>query len=919
MSAQTDPTVGCSAASQHYHRFGSLNIKLFVAFRKLRREGELHRFKHPLLDRTGTGLRSFSSVATPVLALAAFLIFANVVSAHERWILTPEQIVEWNSGPKPEIFTRLSVRNVTMISLFSIFILGWVRLGFTGARELFPDLQARLASYGDHVPRILRVCIAWMLLSSAFGLEPRFGVERFSSPTLFAPDLELRHLGMEWAWLRWAEVTIGVAILFGIYVRFFAVLLIALALLGAWLFGAAILPYGGALIGVCIYLLMQGPGRHYLPLPTPPIFLGAQSWLASQPRQRAQAIMRILAGTTLLYAGVWFKVLQPNLLFGIITTYNLPILSSAPETFTLLMTLVEVAAGILILAGILLRPLSLFILAAFFFFASLLPESYMSHILFYGVMLSFLFNAAGHWQAPEAQDKAAEIVIIGGGFSAISAASRIEKLIGPYTHVNVTLVHTSSNMDFYPLLPEVISGGMQPGNVVNPIRRIIPQTRVLRGRLSYVDDQAKRVGIKCKNGNEIAVSFDALILALFLEPNLEFAPGMINHSYPINSVGDALHIRKHLLEVVEEAELIDDDAEWRKLLTFAVVGSGQRSCATAVELCDMLRTAEVSYPALRERAWQVQLYEDAKEPFTDFEAQIRSRRDHELRKAGVTLCRDGEIVGVTGTGIALASGERRPAGMVVNATFKVPTVRLNDQDLNWPLETGDDLSVKGHESIFVAAVKKDWESRRFETTADLRALGRAAGYNAWARSQNYSTRRHAPHKRFLKTYNMGRRSLCSIGGLIVTGTPAWILSRLSNLLALPGLERNLRILMDWMLDIPFRSDIAVLAPDQTERLRRKHFEPGDVVFSQGEVGETAYIVESGRLEVVRDGKKVAELAKGECFGEIALLTGEKRTATICCATACDLTILSRVDFRILTSGQGALAQAIHKQAAERST
>lgn len=134
---------------------------------------------------------------------------------------------------------------------------------FTGARELFPDLQARLASYGDLVPRILRVCLAWVLLSSALGMEPRFGVAAFTSPTLFAPA------GPQWHWLVWAEVVLGLTILFGIHVRFFAAVLIMMALLGGWLFGEAILAYAGALIGASIYLVMQGAGRHFLPLPTP--------------------------------------------------------------------------------------------------------------------------------------------------------------------------------------------------------------------------------------------------------------------------------------------------------------------------------------------------------------------------------------------------------------------------------------------------------------------------------------------------------------------------------------------------------------------------------------------------------------------------------------------------------------------------
>jgi len=69
------------------------------------------------------------------------------------------------------------------------------------------------------------------------------------------------------------------------------------------------------------------------------------------------------------------------------------------------MTLVEVASGILIVAGILLRPLSLFFLFAFLFFALLLPEGLMAHVLFYGVMISFLFNGAGFWHMPEAKIK----------------------------------------------------------------------------------------------------------------------------------------------------------------------------------------------------------------------------------------------------------------------------------------------------------------------------------------------------------------------------------------------------------------------------------------------------------------------------------------------------------------------------------
>lgn len=308
--------------------------------------------------------------------------------------------------------------------------------------------------------------------------------------------------------------------------------------------------------------------------------------------------------------------------------------------------------------------MSLFFLFAFVGFALLLPETLTEHILFYGVMLSFLINGAGHWHVPQARDKAAEIVIVGGGFSGVHAAMKIEKLIGHYSHVRVTLIHDDANLLFFPLLPELIGGAMQPGNVVNPIRRIIPQTRVITGRVGTVDEQAKRVGVRLKNGKEINLPYTELIFALFPVPNLIGIPSMMAHASPINPVGDALHIRKCVLDRVEEAEFAEDAAERDRLLTFAVGGSGQRACATAVELCQMLRTAEVSYPVLRAYRWQVCIYEDTKIPFSDLEAQIQPQRDRGLEKAGVKLCRDDEVVGLTQRDL-VASGARRPAGLVV--------------------------------------------------------------------------------------------------------------------------------------------------------------------------------------------------------------------------------------------------------------
>ena len=854
--------------------------------------------------------RCFWQAILLIFSLTGLLVFSDTILAHERWILTPEQIDQWNAQQRPGLFSSFSPLNLSMISVFSVFILGWVWLGFTGARELFPDLQARLSSYGDHVPRILRVCLGWILLSSAFGVEPRFGVARFTTPTLFAPDLDLNQLGPAWAWLRWSEVILGLAILFGIYVRLFAALLIVLSFLGAYLFGEAILAYAGALIGACIYLVLQGPGRHYLPLPTLSIFHGIQFWLADQPRQRAQAIMRILTGTTLLYLGVFFKVMQPNLSIGIITYYQLPILAANPEAFTLVMALVEVSAGILMIAGVLLRPLSLFLIAAFSVFALLLPETPTEHILFYGVVLSCLINSAGHLRRPIPTDKAAHIVIVGGGLAALQAAIKIEKLIGQYSNVSITLLHEQANFLFAPFLPEVIGGTVQPGNVVNPFRRIVQQTNVVVGHLDSIDEKIQKVIAKRKNNEITELHYDSLILAPTPKSHFSNISGMTAHACPIDSVADALRIRQRVLDLVEEAGFVDDPDEKVRLLTFAIIGFGECASAIAVEVSQILRTAESSYPVLRDSGWQVHLFQEQRQLWSDFEKKISSKRALCLKKAGVIEHLEDEITDITQRNLFFASGKSQSVGLVINASLIFPTIPFKSGNLNWPFAINNELRLQSFENIWITETTQSVTNPQFVFSNDQVDLGYSAGFNAWANSQGYATRPFKQRGHLIQPYNMGLYSLCRIGWFIFSGKSAWFISRLINLLSVPGLERNLRIIIDWFLVLAFRSDITILAQTASAHLQRSHFKAGDEVFRQGDAAEMAYVVESGRLKVIQDRRKIRELGPGDYFGEIMPTHQNRRMETVRCLSDCELKIVSQEDLKALIKSGWLMGKAI---------
>jgi NADH dehydrogenase FAD-containing subunit len=862
-----------------------------------------------------------------VLLLASFQLLA-----HEGWILTPAEMLEWNSKPKPDLFIQWSPTNIAVIGGALLFAMVWVRLGFTGARELFPDLQARLSSYGEYSAVILRVALAWTLLASAFAMEPRVGNDLFESPTFLAPDLELRLLGPDWMWLREAQIVLGLMFLFGVYVRLAAALLLAASVLATYLFGRDMLSYLTAVWGIALYLLLQGPGRRFVPLPVPRLVQPLVDALAAVPRQRAQFLLRILVGLNFLFLGIYFKVLQPNLALGIIETYQVPILSLAPEFFVLLMAVVETFAGIFLLLGILMRPMSIFLLGAFIFFASFLEESFTAHMMFYGALLTFLFNGAGHWRKPEARDTPADIVILGGSFSAIRAAMKLEKLRGRYSNVNVTLVSPNSEFLFHPMLPEVVGGSVQPASIVNPIRRILPATRVIEGRADRVDTGAGTVHVKRIDGGEMTLPYSQLVEAASREPNFNGIGGLAQHALPIDTIGDALYLRQAVLKKLAQAEHMPVGEERRGLLSFAVLGAGERASGTAMEIRRLLKAAESAYPGVDPKETRVTLFEDSEQRE---HGRLGAARNRVLARRGVERRELGEIDAITISAIHLMDGRVMPCATVVNARYQLP------ED---PLQAGArhcqpserTLALEGQQNIWLAgddnALLQGQKSRQCElfrlgnvalqlvvlhgrrvAHSELYRVGALAGYNAWAASQGFPLFQYKPRRRWLQSFHMGRSSVAQLGPIVLGGIPAWFLSRISCLSSLPGLERNLRIIIDWILDIPFRNEIAVLTPDRSERLSQAYFHAGDVLLREGDRGDTAYIVQSGRLSVYVAGEKVGERGRGDILGELALINDAPRNATAICDTDVAVTCLNRDQFMELMSGLSVFGEAIRKR------
>jgi NADH dehydrogenase len=160
------------------------------------------------------------------------------------------------------------------------------------------------------------------------------------------------------------------------------------------------------------------------------------------------------------------------------------------------------------------------------------------------------------------------------------------------------------------------------------------------------------------------------------------------------------------------------------------------------------------------------------------------------------------------------------------------------------------------------------------------------------------------------------------GGIKLSGFLAWLMWRNVYLMKLPGWDRRVRVGLDWFLDLIFPRDLSSINLSRTQVVSQAHFEAGDFIVHQGDVGDQFYVIVSGEVEVFKelpDGQKVhiATLGKGEHFGESALITGRRRSASVRARTPVDLMCLGRDEFNNLAGAWLKFSESLQVLTMER--
>ncbi len=477
-----------------------------------------------------------------------------------------------------------------------------------------------------------------------------------------------------------------------------------------------------------------------------------------------------------------------------------------------------------------------------------------------------------------------QIAIVGGGFGGIYCAQRVLKRLKHLEDIKVGLIAQENYMVFQPMLAEVVGGSLSPRHVVNPVRLLVPGADVLKAEVLAVDLKNKTLTL---DGGPfvptLTVTFDQLVLSPGAAMDLSRFPGMAEHAYLMRNVGDAMKLRSSIIARMEEANLVSDAAERRRILSFVVVGGGYSGVETAGQMADLLGSVCSYYEFVKPDEASVTLIHSREALLPTLDRSLGEYTKRQLEKMGVTVRLNTRVRSVTARTVQLGDGECLEATTVVCTIGNTPHPLLAKLAASGevPMERGKIAveatgQVKGVPWLWAvgdcAVFPKADGGSCPETAQFAMREGFCVGENLAA------TVFERPLMPFTFTglgelASIGHRTaVAQIAGINFSGFIAWFMWRSIYLMKLPGLDRKLRVMVEWTFDLFFPRDINLLTPDYSSPLQEMHLNEGDVLFRAGEPAFSLYAVSAGQVDILdEEGHVVKSAGPGDHFGERALL------------------------------------------------
>jgi len=407
------------------------------------------------------------------------------------------------------------------------------------------------------------------------------------------------------------------------------------------------------------------------------------------------------------------------------------------------------------------------------------------------------------------------VVIAGGGFGGAAAARELERVM-PKQSARLVLVNDTNFALYTPFLPEAAAGTLEPRHVVTPLREILKRTYLRIGAIVGHDPEAKTVTLLAKYGETETHPYDQLLLALGSVSRVLPVPGLAQHAVGFKSLADAIYLRNHVIETLEEANATEDPRRREELLTYVFVGGGYAGLEALAELQDFAADAMDNYPRARLHGMRWVLVEATDRVLPEIDRELADYALRELRGRGIDIRLQTTLEEVSGESARLSSGEVLPTRTVVWTAGVTPQPIL--KELNLPLDergrvpVDSYLRVQGMDSVWAigdcAAVPDPSGGTAGATAQTAVRQGPVAGRNI-AAELGIGSPRPYDYRAEASFVNLGRyKAVGRIGEHTFRGFPAWWLARTYHMSQIPGTARKVRAILDWTASLPFRRDTA---------------------------------------------------------------------------------------------------------------
>ena len=412
--------------------------------------------------------------------------------------------------------------------------------------------------------------------------------------------------------------------------------------------------------------------------------------------------------------------------------------------------------------------------------------------------------------------KTTRIVIAGGGFAGLYAAMHFDKRLARRADVEVTLISRENFIFFTPMLHEVAAGDLYPGDIVNPLRRILRHVKFIEADVKAIDLNTRRV--HCTGGvadRELEFEFDHLLLTLGSETNFFNMDGLRDWAVTMKSLSDAAMLRNRMVALLEEASLQSDEAARRQLLTFVTAGGGFAGTETTGAVNDFVRETVRYYPQLREDLIRVVVVHPGNFILPELGEELGRYAERKLRERKVEVIKGPRVANYDGAVVTLSDGTSIPAATLIWTAGVKPSpviASLPCEKERGRLLVSEYLAVTGVPGLWAAgdcAAVPILDTENFHPPTAQHGLreGVVVAKNIEAMILDRPLKSFR-FKMLGQLASIGHHTgVAMVFGIKFSGFIAWWFWRSVYLMKLPRLAKKLRVMASWTLDLFFGQEI----------------------------------------------------------------------------------------------------------------